>query len=111
MGIKCEDGYCSDYIPSNPSTDRIRTLYVYQSDGCLITHDGHVQLGCHKMTMEQFMSYDRGHIRYLETYWLPDIFGRRYQRANYQAHMTVSGEKSVLECESTQPENRLNRSV
>ena len=111
MGIKCEDGYCSDYIPSNPSTNRIRTLYVYQSDGCLITHDGHVQLGCHKMTMEQFMSYDRGHIRYLETYWLPDVFGKRYQRANYQAHMTVSGEKSVLECESTQPENRLNRSV
>ena len=111
MGIRCEDGYCSDYIPAAPSTDRIRTLYVYQSDGCLITHDGHVQLGCHKMTMEQFMSYDRGHIRYLETYWLPDVFGKRYQRANYQAHMTVSGEKSVLECESTQPENRLNRSV
>ena len=111
MSITYEDGYCSDYIPAHPSTDRIRTLYVYQSDDCLITHDGHVQLGCHKMTMEQFMSYDRGHIRYLETYWLPDIFGRRYQRANYQAHMTVSGEKNVLECESTQPENRLNRSV
>ncbi len=111
MSIIFEDGYCSDYIPANPSTDRIRTLYVYQADDCLITHDGHVQLGCHKMTMEQFMSYERGHIRYLETYWLPDVFGKRYQRANYQAHMTVSGEKSVLECESTQPENRLNRSV
>ena len=49
------------------------------------------------MTMEQFMSYDRGHIRYVETYWLPDVFVNRYQRANYQAHMTVAGEKSVLE--------------
>ena len=97
MGIKCEDGYCSDYIPSAPSTPRIRTLYVYQSEGCLITHDGHVQTGCHKMTMEQFMAYDRGHIRYVETYWLPDVFANRYQRANYQAHMTVSGEKGVLE--------------
>lgn len=47
--------------------------------------------------MEQFMSYDRGHIRYMETYWLPDVFANRYQRANYQAHMTVSGEKGVLE--------------
>ena len=97
MSITFEDGYCSDYIPSAPSTPRIRTLYVYQAEECLITHDGHVQIGCHKMTMEQFMSYDRGHIRYLETYWLPDVFANRYQRANYQAHMTVAGEKSVLE--------------
>ena len=95
---KYEDGYCSDYIPSAPSTPRIRTLYVVDvGDNCLITHDGHMQLGCHKMSMEQFMSYDRGHIRYLETYWLPDVFGKRYQRANYQAHMTTSGEKDVLE--------------
>ena len=63
------------------------------------------------MSMEQFMSYDRGHIRYLETYWLPDVFGKRYQRANYQAHMTVSGEKSVLECESNQAMERLERTV
>ena len=111
MSIKFEDGYCSDHIPAHPSTDRIRTLYVYQADGCLITHDGHVQLGCHKMTMEQFMSYDRGHIRYLETYWLPDVFGKRYQRANYQAHMTVSGEKSVLESKSNQAMERLERTV
>ena len=48
-------------------------------------------------------------INWVETYWLPDVFANRYQRANYQAHMTVSGEKNVLE--SNQPENRLNRSV
>ena len=53
--------------------------------------------------MEQFMSYDRGHIRYMETYWLPDVFANRYQRANYQAHMTVSGEKGVLELKEERP--------
>ena len=111
MSIIFEDGYCSDYITTNPSTERIRTLYVYQSDGCLITHDGNIQLGCHKMTMEQFMSYDRGHIRYVETYWTPDVFWERYQRANYQHHITVSGEKSVLESKSNQAMERLERSV
>ena len=107
MSITFEDGYCSDYIPAAPSTPRIRTLYVVQVDDCLVTHDGHVQLACHKMTMEQFMSYDRGHIRYVETYWLPDVFAKRYQRSNYQAHMTVSGEKDVLE--SDQQEERPKR--
>lgn len=98
MSITYEDGYCSDYIPAAASTPRIRTLYVVDiGDNRLVTHDGHVQLGCHKMTLEQFMSYDRGHIRYLETYWMPDTFGKRYRRANYQAHMIVSGEKGVLE--------------
>ena len=110
MSITYEDGYCSDYIPAAASTPRIRTLYVVDvGDNHLVTHDGHVQLGCHKMSMQQFMSYDRGHILYVETYWMPDPFRKRYQRANFQAHQRVSGEKSVLE--SNQPENRLNRSV
>ena len=91
--------------------ERIRTLYVFQSDDRLITHDGHVQLGCHNMTMEEFMSFDRGNIQYIETYWLPDIFGKRYQRYNFQAHQMVSGEKGVLETSNSQPENRLDRSV
>ena len=97
MGITFEDGYCSDYIPAAPSTPRIRTLYVVQVDDCLITHDGHVQIGCHKMSMEQFRSYDRGHICYVETYWIPDPFGKRYKRSNFQAHERVAGEKGVLE--------------
>ena len=107
MGITFEDGYCSNYIPSAPSTPRIRTLYVVQVDGCLVTHDGHMQLACHKMTMEKFMSFDRGHIRYVETYWLPDPFGKRYKRSNFQAHERVAGEKSVLESE--QEEERPKR--
>ncbi|AIX29359.1 hypothetical protein Syn7803US2_248 [Synechococcus phage ACG-2014f] len=91
--------------------ERIRTLYVFQSDDRLITHDGHVQLGCHNMTMEEFMSFDRENIRYIETYWLPDVFGNRYKRSNFQAHQRVSGEKGVLELSNNQPENRLDRSV
>jgi hypothetical protein len=55
------------------------------------------------MSMEQFMSYDRGHIRYVETYWMPDPFGKRYQRANFQAHQRVAGEKSVLESKEERP--------
>ncbi|AIX16770.1 hypothetical protein Syn7803C58_245 [Synechococcus phage ACG-2014f] len=91
--------------------ERIRTLYVFQSDDRLITHDGHVQLGCHNMTMEKFMSFDRENIRYIETYWLPDVFGNRYKRSNFQAHQRVSGEKGVLELSNNQPGNRLDRSV
>ncbi|AIX27602.1 hypothetical protein Syn7803US13_242 [Synechococcus phage ACG-2014f] len=91
--------------------ERIRTLYVFQSDDRLITHDGHVQLGCHNMTMEEFMSFDRENIRYIETYWLPDVFGNRYKRSNFQAHQRVSGEKGVLELSNNQPGNRLDRSV
>ncbi|AIX21573.1 hypothetical protein Syn7803C10_244 [Synechococcus phage ACG-2014f] len=91
--------------------ERIRTLYVFQSEERLITHDGHVQLGCHNMTMEEFMSFDRENIRYIETYWLPDVFGNRYKRSNFQAHQRVSGEKGVLELSNNQPGNRLDRSV
>ena len=43
----------------------------------------------------------------METYWLPDVFAKRYQRSNYQAHMAVSGEKDVLE--SDQQEERPKR--
>ena len=91
--------------------EKERTLYVFQSDGHLVTHDGHVQLGCHHMTMEEFMSFDRGNVKFLETYWLPDIFSNRYQRYNFQAHQIVSGEKGVLEQPNNQPKNRLDRSV
>ncbi len=91
--------------------EKVRTLYVFQSEDRLITHDGHVQLGCHNMTMEKFMSFERENIQYIETYWMPDVFGKRYQRSNFQAHQRVSGEKGVLESNNNQPENRLDRSV
>lgn len=51
--------------------EKVRTLYVFQSEDRLITHDGHVQLGCHNMTMEKFMSFERENIQYIETYWMP----------------------------------------
>ncbi len=97
MTITYEDGYCSQWVYPHPTGQRIRTLYVVQEDGYLITHDGHVQLGCHKISMEEFLSMDRGHIRYVEVHWMPDPFSKRYQRANFQSHKKASGEKDVLE--------------
>lgn len=62
------------------------TLYVYElNENTLITHDGHVQLGLYNMGLEEFLS--KAQVEYTETYWLPDVFTRRYKRANYQKHL------------------------
>ena len=86
-----------------------KTLYLYRlSDSSCVSHDGHIQLGYFNHSIEKHLELCPT-IRWVETYWMPDIFGVRYLRASLQAHQRVSGEKSVLE--SNQPETRLNRSV
>lgn len=62
------------------------TLYVVEiSENTLITHDGEVQLGVFYMSMEQFLGNAK--TEYHETYWIPDIFSRRYKRIKYQKHL------------------------
>lgn len=62
------------------------SLYVYQlNETTLITHDGYVQLGIYKMSLEKFFSMVQ--VEYIETYWIPDVFTKRYKRSNYQKHL------------------------
>ena len=62
------------------------TLYVVKLDeDTLLTHDGEVQLGIYHTTIENFMSMVKE--KYIETYWMPDVFSHRYKRNNYQKHM------------------------
>lgn len=62
------------------------SLYYYIVDKeTIVTHDGHVQLGVFYMSEETFLSKVK--VDYTETYWLPDIFSKRYKRVNYQHHL------------------------
>jgi len=86
-----------------------KTLYLYRNDeSSCISHDGHIQLGYFNHSIEKHIELNPL-VRWVETYWKPDVFGVRYLRAGFQAHQRVSGEKSVLE--SNQADTRLNRSV
>ena len=73
----------------------MKTLYVWEGDGCLITHDGHMQLGVFHHTLEEHRDINR-HIHWQEVYWLPDPLGLRYKRVNFQATQRVQ-DKFVLE--------------
>lgn len=65
------------------------SLYVYQlNETTLITHDGNVQLGLFHMSLEKFFSMVK--VEYIETYWIPDVFTKRYKRANYQKHLNCA---------------------
>ena len=70
-------------------------LFVCQwKPNTLITHDGNVQVGIFHMDLDQFM--DLVQVPCEETYWVPDCFGNRYQRTNFQAHTKTAG-KNTLE--------------
>lgn len=60
------------------------TLYFHQlNENTIITHDGYCQLGIyHNMSKEQFLSMVK--VEYVEVHWVPDVFTKRYKRANYQ---------------------------
>ena len=65
------------------------SLYVYElNETTLITHDGYTQLGIHHTTLEDFLS--KTEVEYTETYWVPDVFTKRYKRTNYQKHMQAA---------------------
>jgi hypothetical protein len=64
-------------------------LYYFKLDETnFITHDGYCQLGIFH-DLDFFLENVK--VDYQETYWLPDTFGTRYKRLNYQIHLKHQG--------------------
>jgi hypothetical protein len=62
------------------------TLYYYIIDeNTFITHDGYMQLGFYRMSIQEFL--EKAKVNYVETYWVPDVFTNRYKRLPYQVHL------------------------
>ena len=77
-------------------------LYIFQkNENHLITHDGHVQLGSFHCSLDWFL--ENVQVPVTVVYWMPDAFGNRYPRVNYQRHMEVAG-KASLEPKPNQPD-------
>ena len=67
------------------------SLYVCEiKENLLITHDGHIQLGIYNLSLKEF--FENSKIEYMETYWIPDTFNKRYKRLNYQKHLLQRGQ-------------------
>tara|TARA_Y100000816_G_C26017698_1_gene532322 strand:+ start:796 stop:1074 length:279 start_codon:yes stop_codon:yes gene_type:complete len=92
----------------------MKTLYIYRHNHHCITHDGYMQLGIHSHSLERHLELCPS-INWIETYWLPDIFSKRYKRASFQTHERVSDGKDSIEQRPRdfpdQPQARLDRSV
>ncbi len=73
-----------------------------------------MQLGIHSHSLERHLELCPS-INWIETYWLPDIFAKRYKRASFQTHERVSDGKDSIEQRPRdfpdQPQARLDRSV
>ena len=98
-----------------------KVLYIHRIGDRCITHDGYIQIGIHSHSVERHIELCST-IRWVETNWIPDVFGKRYKRATFQAHERVSGGKDYAECrprdfpnstacDTIQEENRLSRTV
>lgn len=74
-----------------------KTLYLYRfaEDSCIL-HDGYIQTGIMPHSIERHIELNPK-IKWVETYWLPDIFKNRYKRASLQAHERTAGGKQVIE--------------
>ena len=68
----------------HPSSPIKRTLYLHSLDehSC-ISHDGYIQLGIFDHSVERHMELNPT-LNWVETYWYPDVFSRRYKRATFQ---------------------------
>lgn len=92
----------------------MKTLYIYRHNHHCITHDGYIQLGIHSHSLERHLELCPS-INWIETYWLPDIFAKRYKRASFQTHERVSDGKNSIEQRPRdfpdQPQTRLDRTV
>lgn len=59
--------------------------YCIIDENTFITHDGYMQLGYHKMPIKEFL--EKSKVNYVEVYWVPDVFTKRYKRLPYQVHL------------------------
>ena len=55
----------------------------------LITHDGHVQMGIFRHSLETHLRLNPD-IDWQVTYWMPDTFSIRYKRINFQHTMKAN---------------------
>ena len=74
----------------------MRTLYVTPLGDRCVTHDGNIQIGIHSHSVEKHIELNP-EINWVETYWMPDVYLKRYKRAAFQAHERVSGGKLAAE--------------
>ena len=64
--------------------EKIKTLYLYElEDGGCIMHDGYIQIGIMKHSVEKHMELNPT-VNWIVTYWCPDIFANRYKRVSFQ---------------------------
>ena len=59
----------------------------------LITHDGHVQLGSLHCTLQWYL--EKVGVPVEVVHWIPDTFGSRYPRVNYQKHVEIAGKDKL----------------
>tara|TARA_R110002020_G_scaffold160122_1_gene344436 strand:- start:843 stop:1136 length:294 start_codon:yes stop_codon:yes gene_type:complete len=62
----------------------MKTIYIHPlSETSCLTHDGYIQIGVFNHSLEKHLKLNPT-INWVETYWYPDIFSKRYKRANFQ---------------------------
>ena len=74
----------------------IKTLYIHRVNDRCVTHDGYIQIGIFPHTLDKHLELNP-EINWIETYWLPDVFTKRYKRATFQATVRKAGGKDVIE--------------
>lgn len=73
----------NDEFPIETSSTE-KTLYLHSlSQYSCISHDGYIQLGIFDHSIQKHIELNPT-IRWVETYWYPDVFSRRYKRVTFQ---------------------------
>ena len=67
----------------------MKQLFVVDCGDHLITHDGYVQMGIFKHSLEDHLRLN-SETNWQVTYWMPDPFNIRYKRINFQHTMKAN---------------------
>ena len=67
----------------------MKQLFVVDCGDHLITHDGHVQMGIFRHSLETHLRLN-SETNWQVTYWMPDPFNIRYKRINFQHTMKAN---------------------
>ena len=79
-------------------------MYIVSTPTGCVTHDGYVQLGIHKHSVEEHLRLNPA-TNWLEVYWMPDVFTNRYPRVTFQKTVACN-EGSPKTDNSAQPRPR-----
>lgn len=89
----------------------MKQLFIVDTgDGRCVTHDGYIQLGIFKHSVEKHLEMSNAvcgsdPIDWQITYWMPDPFHIRYKRANFQ-HTMKANQGSARTDNATDPRPR-----